>query len=362
MDHLSLFSGIGGADLAFESGAGATTVGFSEIDPKASDLLGKHWPKTPNLGDIRGIDGKNFEGINIITGGFPCQDVSIAGRRAGLAGERSGLFWEFVRIAKSARPEWIVLENVSGLLSSGGRRDLGAIIGTLVELGYSVGWRVLNAQYFGVPQRRRRIFIVGYLGDIKRPGEVLFEQGSLSRSFESGRKARKNSSGESGKSLETSGVTNALTVRYGGSGGIGDVNDAQGELLIPVGTHQENLAGSLGAHISGGHRIDLDNAGAYVVRMREGKPGGGKGPLISEGTSLTLATGNDQTVFQPLIRGDIEKDITLAVRKLMPIECERLQGFPEGWTEGFTDTVRYRMLGNAICVPVMTWIAKRIAD
>jgi DNA (cytosine-5)-methyltransferase 1 len=176
---VSLFAGIGGFDLALER-QGVKVVASVEIDKKAQDVLRKHFPHSTIFGDIQGVTGEQliaagFEPANgIITGGFPCQDLSVAGKRAGLEGKRSGLFWEICRILDETRTQTFILENVPGLLNSGGGRDMAIVLEALVKLGYRVGWRVLDAQYFGVPQRRRRVFIVGCLGNTgPSPAEIL---------------------------------------------------------------------------------------------------------------------------------------------------------------------------------------------
>ncbi len=176
---VSLFAGIGGFDLALER-QGVKVVASVEIDKKAQDVLRRHFPDSTIFGDITGVTGEQlraagFEPANgIITGGFPCQDLSVAGKRAGLAGKRSGLFWEICRILDETRTQTFILENVPGLLNSNGGRDMAVVIEALVKRGYRVGWRVLDAQYFGVPQRRRRVFIVGCLGNSgPSPAEIL---------------------------------------------------------------------------------------------------------------------------------------------------------------------------------------------
>ena len=176
---VSLFAGVGGFDLALER-AGVKVVASVEIDKKAQDVLRRHFPNSTIFGDVTGVTGEQLIAAGfeprggIITGGFPCQDLSVAGKRAGLAGKRSGLFWEICRILDETGSETIILENVPGLLSSNNGRDMAVVIEALVERGYRVGWRVLDAQYFGVPQRRRRVFIVGCLRDSGRtPEEIL---------------------------------------------------------------------------------------------------------------------------------------------------------------------------------------------
>ena len=176
---VSLFAGVGGFDLALERN-GVKVVASVEIDKKAQEVLKKHFPQSTIFGDITGVTGEQliaagFEPRNgIITGGFPCQDLSVAGKRAGLGGARSGLFWEICRLLDETRAQNFILENVPGLLSSNQGADMAVVLEALVERGYRVAYRVLDAQHFGVPQRRRRVFIVGSLGDSGRsPEEIL---------------------------------------------------------------------------------------------------------------------------------------------------------------------------------------------
>lgn len=187
---VSLFDGVGGFPLAFAR-AGVRTVATVEIDVAASAVTAKHFPYARQFTDVREVQPDDLRAAGfvpdrgIIAAGFPCQDLSVAGKRAGLGGARSGLFWEIVRLADALQPRWFVLENVPGLLSSNDGRDFGTVLGALDELGYGVAWRVLDAQHFGVPQRRRRVFIVGHLGSGSAPVEVLFESEGGERDFAS---------------------------------------------------------------------------------------------------------------------------------------------------------------------------------
>lgn len=174
----STFTGIAGIDRAFEQ-AGMKCAWQCEIDKYARSVCRRHFPGVPMYDDITTLKGDQIAAIDLLCGGFPCQDVSVAGRRAGLAGKRTGLFFEFARLADELAPRWIVLENVPGLLSSNRGRDMGTVIGTLAELGYGLAYRVLDAQYFGVPQRRRRVVIVGCLGNAAGAASVLFEPESV---------------------------------------------------------------------------------------------------------------------------------------------------------------------------------------
>ena len=179
MNAVSLFAGVGGFDLALERN-GIEVVAAVEIDANARGVLKHKFPNTTLFNDVCEVTGEQLirsgfkpsEGI--IVGGFPCQDLSVAGKRAGLDGARSGLFWEIVRLLRETKPQNFILENVPGLLSSNKGQDMAAVIGALDDIGYSLAWRVLDAQYFSVPQRRRRVFIVGCLGDDWRtPAEIL---------------------------------------------------------------------------------------------------------------------------------------------------------------------------------------------
>jgi DNA (cytosine-5)-methyltransferase 1 len=186
MKAVSLFAGVGGFDLAL-SQEGVDVVAAVEIDRHARTVLKRHFPTTQLLEDINDVTGEQlfkfgFEPDGIIVGGFPCQDLSVAGKRQGLAGARSGLFWEICRLLDETQAKWIILENVVGLLSSNNGEDFAAVVTALAERRYGIAYRVLDSQYFGVPQRRKRVFIVGCLGDDgTKAAQVLDLERSLSR-------------------------------------------------------------------------------------------------------------------------------------------------------------------------------------
>jgi DNA-cytosine methyltransferase len=171
--HASFFSGVGGLDLGFER-AGIETVSVCEIDKYASAVLAERFPSAPNLGSITEVEANDIPEADIWSGGFPCQDLSVAGKRAGFAGKRSSLAFTFLDLVEQRKPRWIVLENVPGLFSSNKGADFGRLLYEMEQLGYGVAWRTLDARYFGVAQRRRRVFLVGSLGS-DRAGEVLLE-------------------------------------------------------------------------------------------------------------------------------------------------------------------------------------------
>jgi DNA (cytosine-5)-methyltransferase 1 len=303
---LSLFSGAGGMDLGFDR-AGITAVAHCEIDPKAASVLRRHWPDVPVINDVREVTA-DVGDVDVVHGGFPCQDISVAGNRAGLAGDRSGLWWEFHRILGELRPRWCVIENVAGLLSSNGGRDLGSILGALGELGYGYAYRVLDARWFGVPQRRRRVFIVGHFGG-RGAASVLLEPESVCRDPAPGREAGQ--------------VVAALTANGVGAGGGPDDNSAQAGHLIP------------------------QHTGTVTCTWAKG-PGNTQ---VEEGHVI------------PSLEGG-----SLAVRRLTPRECERLMGWPDDWTRWaddgaeIADSPRYRMCGNGVVAPVAEWIGRRIME
>lgn len=314
MRFLSLFSGIGGFDLGFER-AGMECVGQVEIDAACTALLSRYWPNMWRCEDVRKVDGRS-PAVDLVCGGFPCQDVSVAGRRAGLAGERSGLWFEFRRILAELRPAWVVIENVPGLLSSNRGRDFAVILHGLGELGYGTAWRILDAQYFGVAQRRRRVFLVGHLGD-GRAAEVLFERESLRWDSPPRREAGEGVAWDVAPSLAASGR------------GVKRAGESRGQdCVIPV---------------------------AHALRAEAGVTEGGTG----RGTPLVC-----DTVYAGTPGRDAGAAMSMAapggVRRLTPTECERLQGFPDEWTAGQFDSARYRQLGNAVCVPIAEWIGRRI--
>ena len=224
---VSLFAGVGGFEIAMKN-HNVKVVASVEIDKNCQSVLARHFPESKIFSDVTQVKGSDlieagFEpSRGIITGGFPCQDLSVAGKRAGLAGERSGLFWHIARLVEETQTEYFVLENVPGLLSSNKGADFGLVIGTMAELGYSVAWRVLDAQYFGVPQRRKRVFIVGRrTGNESDPAKVLFERDSVRRNPAQSQPQREDSAtsttrsfGQTGFAKYSEGVTTLTATAY----------------------------------------------------------------------------------------------------------------------------------------------------
>jgi len=291
----SLFAGIGGFDLGFEQ-SGWECAWQVESDNNCRRVLAHHWPDVPRHTDVR--DAHNLEPVDVVTFGFPCQDLSVAGERAGLDGTRSNLFFEATRIIGEMRdasggrhPTWVVAENVPGLLTADRGAAMGRCLDALAGVGaVGIEWAMLDSQHFGVPQRRRRMFIAAWFDPRAEPADPLFSvAASCQRHPQPGA-----TTGPASTSATRAGVTTVGTLTaHLGKGGVDD------------------------NHAQAGHLI--------VVQTSSG------------------------------------------VRRLTPLECERLQGFPDDHTrcdaqgDQLSDSARYRMLGNAVTVPVAKWIGATLA-
>ncbi len=376
---LSLFAGIGGFDLGLE-GAGHRCVGQIEIDPFCRRVLRTHFASVEQQVDVRvAAFDDGGRGIDLLCGGFPCQDLSVAGKRAGLGGARSGLFWEIVRIAKITRPTWGLFENVPGLLSSRGGADMWTVIAGLRECWPVVGYRILDSQWFGVPQRRRRVFFV--CGPTEAGVRaVLFEP-------EGG--------GGNPAAGDEAGTGVAASLRSGvgapsndpGRRREDDVNLVVGINGSGLRGRQPGSAASFVAHAlsrpTSNGRLD-PNGEDFVMQQCHGSNMGPMGALRGGNGHLT---GGVPFVFEPKASAHQSMNPStsapalgttkepavfgaVGVRRLTPLECERLQGFPDGWsclcgTEDHElgckcpDSPRYRAIGNAVTVNVIRWIAER---
>ena len=357
MRYLSVCSGIEAATQAWHP-LGWSPVAFSEIEPFPSAVLAHHYPDVPNWGDMTRFEEWPDEPVDLLCGGTPCQSFSVAGLRQGLADPRGNLMLTFGAIAGRYRPRWLVWENVPGVLSANGGRDFGTFLGMLGQLGYGVAYRVLDAQHvrtrrfpFAVPQRRRRVWVVGYIGDWRRAAAVLFDRESLS--------------GHPAPRRETGQVSPTIPARSLGGGGLGTDFDCDGGLIPSV-------AGTLKACAqSGGFSNSADHAAAgYMVpvaiqerAVSENPDAGPDGAgFRTDGASYTLeARPVTQAVAHPML--------TWAVRRLTPRECERLQGFPDDFTQipwrrkpadQCPDGPRYKALGNSWAVNCAEWIGERI--
>jgi DNA (cytosine-5)-methyltransferase 1 len=284
----------------------------------------------------------------------------VAGNRAGLSGQRSGLFFELARIINEVKPKWFVLENVPGLLSSQGGQDMQTVLETLAELGYYVAYRVLDSQNFGVAQRRKRVFFVGSLGNPSCV-QVLFEPESIGVNISQGKRMQR----------ETAGTTGSLTTRD--FKGIGTTIDGklviqdQGGSVINFGY---DVVGTLRREEHGHNILILDHTQGESRVFYNKCPtlntnqGGQRQPCAIK-TANTEANGDNISTkgISYTLDGSVNQAIVQdKIRRLTPLEYERLQGFPDNWTDNLTDTQRYKTLGNAVTVNVIEWIAKRIMD
>ena len=428
----STFSGVGGLDLGLER-AGMSVLWQAEADEWCRRVLRWHWPDCDIFDDVRGIscdglrrlqpagicgdaqlekstgrrDSADLHGdgdarkrmgttldsdrqgrcaaagydtsaasIDLLTGGFPCQDLSVAGKRRGLAGERSGLFFEFARIADELRPSWLLVENVVGLLSSANGRDMGVVLSTLAEIGYGLSWRVVDARYFGVPQRRRRVFIVGCLGDdgeravraLGAGGEGNLEAGKCSWQDASAG-AGVGASGPSGVKQ----LANTLQTTCHDWSRADGFNMVTGFHMTQDPITEVNNSPSLGA-TSRGMAVSFAENQRGELRESQvtaqlttggGKPGQGY-PAVRIDTLGQDVAKPLQSVTGGFRTTDVESGayVGQSVRRLTPTECERLMSWPDGWTavdgDKTPDNRRYAACGNGVVSNVSEWIGRRI--
>jgi DNA (cytosine-5)-methyltransferase 1 len=347
MRYLSVCSGIEAATVAWHP-LGWKPVAFSEIDKFPSRVLAHHYPDVPNLGDMTKYEEWDFGAIDLFVGGTPCQSFSVAGLRKGLDDPRGNLMLTFGAIANRFRPRWLVWENVPGVLSSNGGRDFGSFLGMLGKLGYGFAYRVLDAQYFGVAQRRRRVFVVGYFGDWRRAAAVLFERHSLQGHPAPSRETRKDITSFTPTSI--GGYSEGCgTLRANGDdiGGGSETLVAAAVMTTQFGC----VAGSLTARYDSSPCADRGmNVVAQPIAF-----GVGEKPEVAHclRSGASKADKHESTTYA------VQQ---MAVRRLTPVECERLQGFPDDYTNipKAADGPRYKALGNSMAVPVMRWIGKRI--
>lgn len=428
MKYLSVCSGVEAATVAWHS-LGWQPVAFSEIESFPSAVLAHHYPNVPNLGDMTKYKEWNLnESIDILVGGTPCQSFSVAGLRKGLEDPRGNLALTYVGILDRFRPKWFIWENVPGVLSSGGGRDFGSFLGAVAECGYGFAYRVLDAQNFGVPQRRRRVFVVGHLGDWQPAAKVLFESESLSGDFKSGRKTRKSVTGfvESSFGQYREDVIAGTTKASGGVLGGGSEtfltvyeNHPSDSRVKEMGETCQTVTSTWG---TGGGNIPFVQNVSYALQGSGSTSKRSNGMGYKEEQSYTLNTtdvhgvafgwknSSHQGMSVDTISPTLDKSKTpavavpltnivaptltasnnpsrspqstevtnqvasvyaasTAVRRLTPVECERLQGFPDNYTQipwnkkvsvDCPDGLRYKAMGNSMAVPVMNWIGTRI--
>lgn len=380
MKYISLFSGIEAATVAWKP-LGWKAVAYSEIDPFPKAVLAHHYHDVPDLGDMTKIDWRKYRGtVDVVVGGSPCQAFSVAGLRKALDDPRGQLMLEYLRACYQIDPEWIVWENVPGVLSADRGRAFGSLLAGVAELWPHGGcaWRVLDAQFFGVAQRRRRVFFVINTRDWKRAAPVLFERESLRWDSPSSREKRQalagGLAGGAGATARSAvAIAGNIIGRRDGNGGNGYGYERDGAMytLTATDVHGVWCAGDSGTNMPYYHDMSPTltahdaNSACFVnvpstCIIRSGKEGGGKGALVQRDMSATLTTAQQQTLFTG-VRDEC------SVRRLTPIECERLQGFPDGYTDipwknkdHAPDSKRYKSIGNSMAVPVMRWIGEGI--
>jgi DNA (cytosine-5)-methyltransferase 1 len=361
MKYGSVCSGVEAATVAWPP-LGWEPQWFSEIEKFPSAVLAHHHPEVPNLGDMTTFKEWPDDPIDLLVGGTPCQPFSVAGLRKGLDDPRGNLMLTYLAIAARYQPRWLVWENVPGVLSSNRGRDFGTFLGALGQLGYGFAYRVLDAQYFGVAQRRRRVFVVGYLGDWRRAAAVLFERESLS--------------GHPAPRRETREEVAACLTR-----GVGQRYDPETETLPVTGfdAYNNQVTGDVTKTIDTGqdyHHVPIAS-GAQNSASQGDSVSTEVTPTLDKSKTPAVAVG----VYNQTIDGQTAATLTKAcggvnssgpkvmqssVRRLTPTECERLQGFPDDYTliqyrgKDAADGPRYKAMGNSMAVPVMRWIGERI--
>ncbi len=366
----SVCSGIEAATVAWHP-LGWRPSFFSEIEAAPRAVLQHRHPEVPLHGDFTTIREGEYGAIDLLVGGTPCQSFSVAGLRGGLADGRGNLALEYLRLAQRLRPRWLVWENVPGVLSSNGGRDFGAILGGMVELGYGFAYRVLDAQYVrvrgfwrAVPQRRRRVFLVGYFGDWRRAAAVLLERSCLRGDPAPRREAGKR-------------PAPTLSARPSGGGGLGTDFDCDGGLIAYGGNDTRgpiSVATAVNAHGGPHGRLDFESETFIAFSCKDhgadATAEGATPTLRAMGFDRSHANAGGQLAVALGHNGgpSLSEWFEWAVRRLTPRECERLQGFADDytlvpWRGGLLpDGPRYKALGNSMAVNVMRWIGQRIAE
>lgn len=391
--YIDLFAGIGGFHLGLELASDQFQCVYSnEWDKYANSVYKKHFRECDSR-DIRKVDARDIPEHDLICGGFPCQAFSIAGKRAGFEDTRGTLFFEIARIAREKRTPYLLLENVKGLLSHDQGRTFGVILETLDELGYDVQWQVLNSKDFGVPQNRERVYIVANLRDRPRPeifpiretnpatlnfiGGILSEKTKLW--LDDGKKFSRNFS-QGSRVYSDGGISATLASQAGGLGAKTGLYLAK-NLRMPDQQAKTITSSSYKGAASNGMTVV-----PVLTPERLNKRQNGRRFKENGDPSFTLTSQDRHGIFDGY-----------SIRKLTPVECERLQGFPDNWTKhgigcshchfnGFmkfkredgvyididcpkcnfqfsqiSDTQRYKMCGNAVTTKVVTAIASRLA-
>ena len=400
INHLDLFSGIGGFHLGFEKAGFEVNTYFSEIDKYAIDVYKNNFKNSTYVGSVTDVRGTQLPKIDAITFGSPCQDFSLAGKRKGMGGDRSSLITEAIRLIDECRPRFFIWENVKGTFSSNNGEDFWAIIQAFTNIGgYRLEWQLLNTKWF-LPQNRERIYLVGYLGDGSR-GQVFpireITKGINERTEQTATVRTLTAGGNSG------GMHSSMTLlKIKSATSKGYEEATEGDTINYSNTNLETRRGRVGKGVA--QTLDTGCSQAVIGYTRDAKGKVTKRNLKQEANTLHSSSGGggntdqyildtacNQAVIEAM-RGRYNEDnkteqqieinkkgttntltavtkdnlvIDNNIRRLTPIECERLQGFPDNWTEygesgKISDTQRYKMCGNAVTVDVVEAVAKSI--
>jgi DNA (cytosine-5)-methyltransferase 1 len=372
----SMFSGIGGFEYGLQqSKHNFKIIGFSEIGEKQISIYLRHFPNHHNYGDASKIQTEELPSFDFLVAGFPCQDFSIAGKRAGLDGTRGTLFFEIARILKDKRPKYFLLENVKGLLSHGHGKTFQTILKILTDLGYIVQWEVFNSKYW-VPQNRERIFIKGYLGR-ECSGKILSSRRTCSK--DTSKKLNNliclnKKAAQAQKIYSPQGVSPTLSACGGGDGG------KTGLYIVPD-NRKINVVGNTSPSNYQSARVISPEGIARTLTATDYKH---PTRIIEKKETITRPVLTPDRVNKRQngrrMKEDGEPSFTLTatdrhgvydgyrIRKLTPVECERLQAFPSNWTkygkdgELISDTQRYVCCGNAVTTSVITAIVDEMFD
>lgn len=376
MKFIDLFAGIGGfryglqkveieSESSSDNESGASQHGqrafhcvwSNEWDKYANQIYTKHFGECDSR-DIRTVDTNDIPDHDLLCAGFPCQSFSIAGKRLGFEDTRGTMFFEIARIIRDKRPRYFLLENVKGLLSHDEGKTFQTILGVLSDLGYEYQWQVLNSKNFGVPQNRERVFIVGHLRETSRP-EVfpIGESYSISHQTKYAEQA--------GRSR----ISSTIDARYGSFRNAGEtylhyIGGIKGKRDMWLKDNKQNSR-----NFSQGQRVYSSDGIASTIAGNAGGLGGKTGlyaiPVLTPDRMEKRQNGrrfkNDGDPAFTLTSQDKHGVYDgLNIRRLTPVECERLQGFPDNWTEGISDTQRYKCLGNAVTTLVITEIGRKL--
>ena len=382
MKAFSMFSGIGGFELGAKMASeDIEFIGYSEIDKYAIQVYEKHFPGVKNYGNATTIVGKELPDFDLLVGGFPCQAFSVAGKREGFNETRGTLFFDIARILSDKRPRYLVLENVKGLLSHDKGKTFQTILRVLADLGYGVEWQILNSKNYGVPQNRERVFIVGHLGN-RSPRKVFPITGNvretsiitgkdISYSLDANYYKGTNTLDKNRRQLVATPVLTPDREKKRQNGRRFKEPDDPSFTLTGQDIHGVMLNEITKAKSQANRIYDSDGL-ATTLRSEGGGLGAKTGLYKVDKPRILDASHRNEGIreyedYSPTLNSRdykepryVDEGNGMRIRRLTPTECERLQGFPDGWTEGLSDTQRYKTLGNAVTTTVVKAVMERL--